>query len=108
MDESRIPTIILRWDVEEGCRGWMGDIRKVCEALDIPSPVDLFQTLYCYDLDLIERTALVKCKEEWHAAAHEMSKQSTYIKIKDFTEIDTMVNLPREQRSIMSKFVGAF
>ncbi len=65
------------------------------------------QSLYVYDTEPLMRRALVKNREEWKAAADDMPKLCTYILIKDFTSICTMVsaNLPRNQRSVLSKFL---
>ena len=66
-----------------------------------------FQALYVYDTDPIHRKMLTKSREEWKLEAQGMSKLQTYVQVKNFTEIGTMVlaSLPRNQRSILSKFL---
>ena len=60
-----------------------------------------------YDLDPINRKVLVTSREQWALAAQAMSKLRTYDVVKDFMDIGTMVhaNLPRNQRSILAKFL---
>ncbi len=66
------------------------------------------QSFYTYDMDPIERKALVRCREDWTEAAMPMSKLSTYVQFKDFAEPAAMVkmNLPRGQRSTVAKLYG--
>ena len=85
----------------------MSDIIDICKELEIPSPVGPMQAIYVYDTEPLMRKALVKNREEWRMAAYDMPKLCTYVLIKDFMDIGTMVhaNLPRNQRSVLSKFL---
>ncbi len=107
MEETRLPKKVLRWDILIGSKGWMRDVIDICKELDIPSPVGPMQSLYVYDTEPLMRRALVKNREEWMLAANGMPKLCTYVLIKDFMNVGTMVhqNLPRNQRSVLSKFL---
>ena len=107
MKESRLPKKVLRWDLMIGAKGWLSDILQICRELDLPSPIGPMQSMYVFDTEPIARRAIVKNREEWKLAAADMPKLCTYVIIKDFTEVCTVVqaNIPRNQRSILSKFL---
>ena len=108
MDESCIPKQILRWEIQEGCIAWMGEILQICSFWGLPSPIGPFQTFYVFYLDPVERKALTTCRSEWESAARKMPKLDTYNLVKDFTEPGTLVraNIHRGQRSILSRLLG--
>ena len=86
------------------CKELARDIKAICTEGNIIAP---HNTMWIYDIDPIERKFLVKDREEWKCAAEEMSKLCTYVRVKDFTEVGTLVkaNLPRNQRSLMARFL---
>ena len=107
-DEARIPNQILRWEIKEGYKAWMGEILQICSFWDLPSPIALFQSFYAFDLDPVERKALTTCRSEWEVAAKQMPKLCTYVLVNDFTETGTLVraNIHRGQRSLPSRLLG--
>ena len=104
MECHRLPKRILLWDYKCGAKGWLSDIKEICEQGNILSPDN---TMWIYDIEPIQRKFLLKERDEWKDAAEEMSKLCTYITVKDFTEIGSLVraNLPRNQRSLVARFL---
>ena len=104
MSEFRLPRKVLDWDIKCGVDGWVNDFVNVCKTTNIPVPTRLN---LIYDLEPIRRKMELQCRDEWRDAAGRMSKLRTYVKIKDFTEIGTLVkaNLPRSTRSLVSRFL---
>ena len=107
MDESRIPKMILRWDIINGCCGWMGEILKVCQELDIPSPIGPYMSFYRYESDMLERKFMKCCREEWRGIAPDKPKLISYVQIRDMCEYSCLVNLnlPRYQRSVIARLL---
>ena len=104
MMPDRLPKRVLLWDYKMNAKGWLGDIKGICEEANIIPPEN---TMWIYDIDAVHRKLMLKEREEWKDAAEEMSKLSTYVVIKDFTEIGTLVksNLPRNHRSLMARLL---
>ncbi len=104
MDSSRIPRRVLEWDYKRRASGWLGDLLEVCKMCEIPIPDE---TRFIYDLEPVKRKMIVKSREEWKSAAEDMSKLCTYVVVKDFTEVGTLVksNLQRNHRSLIARFL---
>ncbi len=96
--------MMLEWDYACGASGWLGDLLEVCRSSDIPIP-DV--TRFVYDLEPVKRKMIVKSREEWKDAAEDMSKLCTYVVVKDYTEIGTLVksNLQRNHRSLIARLL---
>ena len=53
MLESRLPKMILRWEIVHGCGGWLGEVLDICKELQIPSPIGPYMALYVYEMDVL-------------------------------------------------------
>ncbi len=104
MSMERLPRKVLEWDCKLGGIGWVNDLVRVCEQINIQEPTNL---RYIYDLEPVKRRILLKCREEWKDVTERTSKLSTYCQIKDFTETGLMVksNLNRSERSLLSRLL---
>ena len=107
MSESRLPKKILRWDIIHGSKAWMGEILQICQELDIPSPIGPYMSFFVYEMEALERRALVNARQTWRELAPTKKKLVTYIQVRDFTETTILVNLnlPRYQRSIIARLL---
>ena len=107
LDEERMAKRVLRWDIELGGVGWVRDVLNICEVWGIPSPIGPYMTLFQYDLEPIQRIALREARGHWVESAQRMPKVRTYVQIRDFMDIGTLVlaNLSRGQRSTMAKLL---
>ena len=104
MKPSRLPWIVLQWDIMEGRASWFTEIRSICEKLELPPPgVNCEQ----YDLDYVNLCVQAKSQLEREEEAREKPKLRTYVKFKDFGDPLILVkcNLPRFQRSLLAKFM---
>ena len=77
---------------------------SICSSTEIPIPVEI---KFIYDLDPVKRKMILQNREEWKSAAEDMSKLCTYVIVKDFAEIGTLVkaNLQRNHRSLVARFL---
>ena len=104
LKESRLPWKILQWDILEGKSTWFSEIVCICMTLEITIPG---VTLETYDMEFLHMCTLGKSRLEREEEAHNKPKLRTYNKFKDFDNPLALVkaNLPRFQRSILSKFI---
>ena len=102
MDKSRLPNIILKWDQSIGLNTWYSEIQYILAYLGLnirPSDGDQ------YDLTNAYNYLLKNNRSSWQLEASRKPKLRTYIKIHDFSKIQTLVkaNITRYQRSLMTQ-----
>ena len=89
MGPFRLPNRILAWNYKTNAKGWLSDVLNVCTLTGIPMPT---QIKFVYDLELIHRKMVTKCRDECKDAAGHMSKLETYVRVCDFCEIGLLVS----------------
>ena len=102
MDKSRLPNIILKWDQSLGLNTWYSEIQCILAYLGLNiRPTDGDQ----YDLTNAYNYLLKTNRSSWQLEASRKPKLRTYIKIHDFSKIQTLVkaNITRYQRSILTQ-----
>ena len=102
MDKSRLPNIILKWDQSLGLNTWYSEIQYILAYLGLnirPSDGDQ------YDLTNARNYLLKNNSSSWQLEASRTPKLRTYIKIHDFSKIQTLVkaNITRYQRSLITQ-----
>ena len=55
MDEYRLRKVMLNWDFSSNCKGWLSDLNKVIQKMDMPPP-DMDHVMY--DLEAMNKKAL--------------------------------------------------
>ena len=104
MNNGKIPRQILEGDYKCRASGWLGDLLNVCKKTEIPIPDEI---RFIYELDPVKRKMMMQSHNEWKSATEDMSKLCTYVIVKDFTKIGTLVrsNLQRNHRSLVARLL---
>ena len=102
MDKSRLPNIILKWDQSLGLNTWYSEIQYILAYIGLnirPSDGDQ------YDLTNAYNYLLKNNRSSWQFEASRKPKLRTYIKIHDFSKIETLVkaNITRYQQSLLTQ-----
>ena len=69
LPDHRLPKVIYNWEVKEGSKCWVMQVKEICLALHLPLPADGV----IYGMDNVNAAAYRYSRECWWKEALEMS-----------------------------------
>ena len=99
------PRIVVQWELDQGCPGRLGDIRRIAHRTDLPPPLLHDCT---FDLEFVCNEFQQLARAKWKDDANLKPKLRIYECISSFDRSTAIAkaNLSGFQRSLLTKFVS--
>ena len=103
LEDDRLPKKIYYFDLATKKNAWIDEIRDIAKTLHLPGP----EHAVLYDLDVVQQAILRYSQNQWWEELDSKPKLRTYqtFKERDDGNVVVKANLPRYQRSIISRFM---
>ncbi len=94
LDDGRLPKAIYTWEASLGSEGWIGDVKKIAQALHLPPPSELI----AYDIENAEYAINSLSRKQWWEKAHTKSKLDCYVQFRTEHNKDIIAKMKLNQK----------